>query len=80
MKGPGNGAGEELLKHQLTFLRRTTEPKQGCFCGAELPSAYLDLAISDDQKRILNPTLLDQTIREIMKDACWWHWSLKKAC
>ena len=64
----GKGKGEALLKWQLKFLRRTTEAKD-CTCNAFLPSAYLDLAISNDQKRILNPTQRDFTIREIMKDA-----------
>ena len=59
----GKGKGEELLKHQLTFLKRT------CNTDVLEPSAYLDIEISKDQRDILNPTASDMTIREIMKDA-----------
>ena len=64
----GKGKGQALLKWQLKFLRRTNEPKR-CSCHAFLPSEYLDLEISDDQKKLMNPTQRDFTIREIMKDA-----------
>ena len=59
----GKGKGEKLLKHQLTFLKRT------CSTDVLEPSAYLDVEISKDQRKILNPTARDMSIREIMKDA-----------
>ena len=59
----GKGKGEELLKHQLSFLKRTSQS------AVLAPSAWLDIEVSKDQQDILNPSFRDLTIREIMKDA-----------
>ena len=72
--------GEELLGRMLDFAKRRVEPeieldpkgwrRAQCSCRTHhRPSAYLDLEITGDQCRIMDPTPEDLTMREILKDA-----------
>ena len=59
---PEGLTGIELFEHMARFARR----QDGDIFDAV---GRLDLAMTDDQKKILNPTAQDLTCREIMKDA-----------
>jgi hypothetical protein len=55
--------GEALFDHMAGYARTHAG-------SCEItPSAYLDVEMSTDQKRILNPSAQDLTMRELMKDA-----------
>ena len=55
--------GEQLLDHMLQFGRRMTTTDNF------LPSEYLDVAITADQRKFLNPSARGFTMGEIMKAA-----------
>ena len=56
------------MKHSISFWKRTA-PHNRCTCNALLPTPGLDLAMSDDQVAMLNPSMRDLSIGQIMRDA-----------
>jgi hypothetical protein len=60
---PSGMSGEELFAHMAQFARRNLG------AAAAAPSAYLDVEMTADQKKLLDPTPQDLTIRALMLDA-----------
>lgn len=60
---PPNLKGVDLFEHMAAFARRTSK-------GPKLSvSNYLDVEVSVDQEKILNPSAQELTMRDLMKDA-----------
>jgi hypothetical protein len=57
----GPGKGRQMLAHLMQYIKRR-QPK-----GERLrPGAYLDIAMTADQQTILDPTMEDLMLREIL--------------
>lgn len=56
----------DLLNHMVGFRMRDPKLKDG---ESSVPSAYLDIEMSDTQRSLLKPSPMDFTMRNIMRDA-----------
>ena len=63
---PGSGVGKKLLLNALFAHMVAFRARHG---GTERPSQFLDAEMTDDQARILAPTMQDLSVQAILKDA-----------
>jgi hypothetical protein len=63
---PAGVHGVDLLDHMLTFAKRRLPSRSG---QRLQPSVYLDVAMTDDQQMLLDPTPEDLLIRNVLIDA-----------